>query len=105
VRRTIPHVADKIIDVPLYVMKNYRDITLAGDIMYVNKVTFFVTTSHHILGSAQQRWLETKKHPRCLKPWPKSNPSICTADFASLPSTWMVNSNPSEGIMQPSTLP
>ena len=29
VRRTIPHVADKIIDVPLYIMKNYRNITLA----------------------------------------------------------------------------
>lgn len=48
VRRTIPHVADRMVDVPLRIMRLYRAVTLAGDIMFVNKIPFFVTTSHRI---------------------------------------------------------
>jgi hypothetical protein len=48
VRRTIPHVTDRIIDVPPSIMRLYRAVTLAGDIMFVNRIPFFVTTSHRI---------------------------------------------------------
>ena len=48
VRRAIPHVAERIVDVPLSIMRLYWAVTLAGDIMYVNKIPFFVTTSHRI---------------------------------------------------------
>ena len=40
--------ADRIVDVPLSIMRLYRAGTLAGDIMFVNKIPFFVTTSHRI---------------------------------------------------------
>ena len=48
VRRTIPHVADRIIDVHLSIMRLYKAVTLAGDIVFVNRIPFFVTTSHRI---------------------------------------------------------
>lgn len=49
VRKTIPHdVADRIIDVPPSIMRLYRAATLVGDIMFVNRIPFFVTTSHSI---------------------------------------------------------
>ena len=48
VRRNVPHVADHIVDAPLSIMRLYRSVTLAGDIMFVNKIPFFVTNSHRI---------------------------------------------------------
>jgi hypothetical protein len=48
VRRIIPHVADRIIDAPLRSMRLYKAVTLAGDIMFVNRIPFFVTTSHRL---------------------------------------------------------
>jgi hypothetical protein len=35
-------------DLPLDVMSRYRDVTLTGDIFFVNKIMFFITRSRHI---------------------------------------------------------
>ena len=35
-------------DLPLNIMQQYCDVTLCGDIMFVNKIPFFVTISRHI---------------------------------------------------------
>jgi hypothetical protein len=35
-------------DLPHDIMSTYRDITLSADIMYVNKIPFFVTISRHV---------------------------------------------------------
>jgi hypothetical protein len=35
-------------DLPLEIMSQYRDVTLVGDIFFVNKIMFFVTRSRHI---------------------------------------------------------
>lgn len=48
VRRPTPHATTKLMDVPLQLLKQYRDVTLAGDIMFVNRIPFFVTVSHHL---------------------------------------------------------
>lgn len=54
VRRPVPHASTKLIDVPLPLMKQYQNVTLAGDIMFVNRIPFFVTISHSIrFGTAE----------------------------------------------------
>lgn len=35
-------------DVPLVIMERYRNITLAIDIMFINKVPFFITISRNV---------------------------------------------------------
>ncbi len=65
-RRTIPHVADRLVDVPVDIMKRYRDVTLAGDVMFVNKIAFFVTTSHSIHFSTVEM-IANQKAPTLLK--------------------------------------
>lgn len=35
-------------DLPIDIMNQYRDVTLCGDVMFVNKIPFFVTISRHI---------------------------------------------------------
>jgi hypothetical protein len=35
-------------DLPVEIMSQYRDVTLTGDIFFVNKIMFFVTRSRHI---------------------------------------------------------
>ena len=35
-------------DLPVDIMNQYKDVTLCGDIMFVNKTAFFVTISRHI---------------------------------------------------------
>jgi hypothetical protein len=65
VRRPTPHVSTRLIDVPLPLMKQYRQVTLAGDIMFVNRIPFFVTLSHHIrFGTAEM--LANRKAPTIL---------------------------------------
>ena len=66
VRRTIPHMADRIIDVPLSLMRLYRSVTLAGDIMFVNKIPFVVTTSRHIRFSTAEM-VANQKSPTLIK--------------------------------------
>jgi hypothetical protein len=42
------HVRSKHINIPINIMSRYREVTLAGDIMFVNRIPFFMTVSRHI---------------------------------------------------------
>jgi Zinc knuckle len=54
VRQSATPVATNYTDIPATIMSHYRDITLAGDIMFVNKIPFFVTISRNIkFGTAE----------------------------------------------------
>ena len=46
-RRGTDHVAINLIDTPASIMNHYKNIILGGDIMFVSKIPFFVTISHH----------------------------------------------------------
>jgi hypothetical protein len=47
--RCTPNPVDiTMIDIPPAIMATYRDVILAGDIMFVNKTSVFVTISRHI---------------------------------------------------------
>jgi hypothetical protein len=48
VRKATPHAPSQLIPVPLPILKQYRNITLAGDVLHVNRIPFFVTISHHL---------------------------------------------------------
>ena len=48
VRRNTEHVEVANIPVPATVMSQYRDVIIGADIMYVNKLPFFVTISRYI---------------------------------------------------------
>ena len=48
VRSTPIPVNMSLVDIPSTIMSHYREITLAGDIMFVNKVAFFVTVSRNL---------------------------------------------------------
>ena len=48
VRRNAPHVVVEYTGVPKQLIKSFRDVTLAIDIMFVNKMPFFVTVSRNI---------------------------------------------------------
>ena len=46
--RSEPHVITSISPVPIEIMKTHKQVTLAVDIMFVNKIPFLVTTSRNI---------------------------------------------------------
>jgi hypothetical protein len=50
--KTARHAPDSvkpnIVTVPMSIMKHYQDVILAGDIMFINKIPFFVTISRYI---------------------------------------------------------
>ena len=48
VRKPVPRARTRLINVPFKLMKLYRDVIVACDIMFVNRIPFFVTTSHHL---------------------------------------------------------
>jgi hypothetical protein len=51
---TTEHVRSERTNIPIGVMSRYREVTLACDIMYVNKIPFFVSISRHIkFGTAE----------------------------------------------------
>ena len=53
-RRGTDHVAINLIDIPASIMNQYKSIILGGDIIFVNKIPFFVTMSRHIkFGTAE----------------------------------------------------
>jgi hypothetical protein len=53
-RTTTEHVRSERTNIPIQVMSRYREVTLACDIMYVNKIPFFVSISRHIkFGTAE----------------------------------------------------
>lgn len=43
VRRPTPHVASKLIPIPMEMFQIYRDVTIVGNIMQINQIPFFVT--------------------------------------------------------------
>jgi hypothetical protein len=43
-------------DLPVEIMHTYKDVTLCGDIMLVNKLLFFVTISRHIHFTTHPFW-------------------------------------------------
>ena len=48
VQQTEPHVASSITPIPANILSLYWSITLCMDIMFVNKLPFLVTISHHL---------------------------------------------------------
>ena len=54
VRRGGERVNTHLVDIPATVMSHYKNVTLAGDIMFVNKIPFFITISRHLrFGTAE----------------------------------------------------
>jgi hypothetical protein len=48
VRRAADHVEISTVDIPSCLIRQYRNIVLTADIMFVNKIPFLVTISRHI---------------------------------------------------------
>jgi hypothetical protein len=48
VRQSTTPIQPVLNDLPLEIMSQYRDVTLTGDIFFVNKIMFLVTRSRHI---------------------------------------------------------
>jgi hypothetical protein len=48
VRRPTPYAPTKLIPIPMKLMKMYKDVTIAGDVLQVNRIPFFATISHHL---------------------------------------------------------
>jgi hypothetical protein len=56
------HVRDTPTTLPVQIMSRYKDVTVAGDIMYVNTIPFFMSVSRHInFGTAGMITSETSK--------------------------------------------
>jgi hypothetical protein len=54
VRQGAKRVDMSMVDVPAHVLTHYRDITMGGDIMFVNKIPFFMTISRYLsFGTAE----------------------------------------------------
>jgi len=60
VRHTAPRVEGYTVDIPSTVMSQYRNVILAGDIMFVNKIAFFMTISRHIKFGTAEMILDQK---------------------------------------------
>jgi hypothetical protein len=53
-RAKTEHVRSTHINIPLPIMERYRNITLAGNVMFVNQIPFFMSISRHIkFGTAE----------------------------------------------------
>jgi hypothetical protein len=66
VRRTTEHVEVAATPVPSTIMSEYRDVIIGADIMFVNKLPFFVTISRHIkFGTAEL--IADQKHETLVK--------------------------------------
>jgi hypothetical protein len=62
VRRVGSRVITHLVDIPATIMNHYKKVTLAGDIMFVNKLPFFMTVSRHLrFGTAENITNQTKK--------------------------------------------
>ena len=48
VRRPNTHIEGRVVDIPVEIMSRYREVIIGGDLMFVNKIPFFMTTSRHI---------------------------------------------------------
>eukprot|EP00978_Attheya_sp_CCMP212_P040026 scaffold214407_cov59-Attheya_sp.AAC.1 len=62
VRRGGPRVLTHMVDIPAAILNHYKKVTLAGDLMFVNKIPFFMTISRHLrFGTAENIVNQTKK--------------------------------------------
>ena len=66
VRRASSPVQSEHTNVPITIMSRYQEVTVAGDIMFVNKLPFFVTISRHIKFSTSE-FLANQKTETILK--------------------------------------
>jgi hypothetical protein len=65
VRSNVERIDTEVIDINDDVMNRYRNITLAGDIMFINKIPFFVTISRAIK-FATSEMIVYRKNPTIL---------------------------------------
>jgi hypothetical protein len=65
VRSSGDHVQTEVSDMDSTIMNRYRNVTLAGDIMFVNKIPFFVTISRAIKFSTSEMIIN-RKNPTIL---------------------------------------
>ena len=85
--------------IPSAIVKQYHDVILAVDILYINKLPFIATISRYIHFRTVV-FLHNQKQPCSLN---TSNKSIgCTdnEDFVQSTHSWMGNSNHFAGILQ-----
>ena len=66
VRRASTSVAAEQLEIPMSIMSRYQKVTVAGDIMFVNKLPFFVTISRHIKFSTAE-FLTNQKTPTIVQ--------------------------------------
>jgi hypothetical protein len=56
------HVRTTLTTLPIQILRRYKDVTVAGDIMYVNTIPFFMSVSRHIkFGAAEMITSEMAK--------------------------------------------
>ena len=60
VRKASPPVKRGYTNIPVTTMSRYQKVTVAGNIMFVNKLRFFITISRHIRFSTSE-FLKNKK--------------------------------------------
>ena len=70
-------------NVPTSIMSRYQSVTVAGDIMFVNKLPFFVTISRHIKFSTSE-FLANKKPTQFSRPSNAFIKPTRNVDFESL---------------------
>jgi hypothetical protein len=46
VHHAATHVDAQLVDIPASLIEQYRGVVMGGDIMFVNKIPFFITISH-----------------------------------------------------------
>ena len=47
-RQKIPHIRGSILPIPINILERYKDITLAGGILFINGIFFINTISRHL---------------------------------------------------------
>jgi hypothetical protein len=66
VRHGATRVATSMTDIPATIMSHYRDLVVGGDIMFVNKIPFFMTISRHLKFGTAEMLKPTKQNDPCL---------------------------------------
>ena len=47
-RQKMPHIRGEILPFPTIILERYKSVTLAGDIMFINRICFINTISIHV---------------------------------------------------------
>ena len=92
VRQQPPCVQVDEVTVPPTIQQHYQDVTLACDIMYVNKIPFLMSISRHIrFGTAQHIKINKERQSSVVYEW--STKSTYNVVFGFVMPSWMGNSN------------